>query len=377
MKKLTRCIVFFLLCASCAFAQYTHVYPDIQYKEHKIPLVEYQLTTARVRCHLYENKDVYTLSSNDNWGATFDYFKNEDSTATHSIAGVVSNGTNIVDFSFATTNLSQYGRYIGRLMLTNASQTRTWGTFDLDIRKNPPAGSSTPLALRTPFSWSSVDAVDYPDSDQLGPNPTANYVLQTDGTTNSWVLLTADGYLLADGSVAWTAAHNAGGQNLTNWVDCIYLGSAGLSKIRADTADAADQKVLMLCGGGDRQTTRGGMVWISGNESSINAVDNGTVQIYSGTTAGAYVLVDSGTSTLTLNYNGELDVGCTVDMQSNILTNLGVLALSETSEPSDPADGKAVIWFSNGTGAGSDGDLLIKKTVAGVTTTNTFDTTQL
>lgn len=53
------------------------------------------------------------------------------------------------------------------------------------------------------------------------------------------------------------------------------------------------------------------------------------------------------------------------------------LVLDEASEPDDPADGKAVLWFSNGTGAGNDGDVLIKKTVGGVTTTNTVDLTQI
>jgi hypothetical protein len=53
------------------------------------------------------------------------------------------------------------------------------------------------------------------------------------------------------------------------------------------------------------------------------------------------------------------------------------LTLTETSEPADPADGKMTLWFSNGTGAGNDGDVMIKKTVGGVTTTNTVDLTSL
>ena len=55
----------------------------------------------------------------------------------------------------------------------------------------------------------------------------------------------------------------------------------------------------------------------------------------------------------------------------------GALNLYETSEPADPADGMCVIWFSNGTGAGNDGDLVLKKTVGGVTSTNTVDLTTL
>ena len=55
----------------------------------------------------------------------------------------------------------------------------------------------------------------------------------------------------------------------------------------------------------------------------------------------------------------------------------GALTLDEMAEPDDPADGKCVIWFSNGTGAGSDGDLLIKRTVGGTVTTNTIDLSAL
>lgn len=38
--------------------------------------------------------------------------------------------------------------------------------------------------------------------------------------------------------------------------------------------------------------------------------------------------------------------------------------LSEAAEPADPASGKAVIWFSNGTGYGDAGDLVCKINVA-------------
>jgi hypothetical protein len=55
----------------------------------------------------------------------------------------------------------------------------------------------------------------------------------------------------------------------------------------------------------------------------------------------------------------------------------GGLELNESSEPADPADGKCILWFSNGTGAGNDGDLMLKKTVGGVVTTNSIDITAL
>jgi len=50
----------------------------------------------------------------------------------------------------------------------------------------------------------------------------------------------------------------------------------------------------------------------------------------------------------------------------------GGLTLREQAEPSDPDDGSCVIWFSNGTGGGNDGELIFKRTVAGQVTTNTI-----
>lgn len=43
-----------------------------------------------------------------------------------------------------------------------------------------------------------------------------------------------------------------------------------------------------------------------------------------------------------------------------------------SSDPSDPAEGGWCIWMSDGTGAGADGDVLIKITAGGVTKTITL-----
>ena len=49
------------------------------------------------------------------------------------------------------------------------------------------------------------------------------------------------------------------------------------------------------------------------------------------------------------------------------------LALTEKSaDPSNPAEGESVIWQSDGTGTGDDGDILIKITAGGVTKTATL-----
>ena len=43
-----------------------------------------------------------------------------------------------------------------------------------------------------------------------------------------------------------------------------------------------------------------------------------------------------------------------------------------SADPSDPSEGKAVMWQSDGTGTGDDGDILIKITAGGVTKTATL-----
>lgn len=46
---------------------------------------------------------------------------------------------------------------------------------------------------------------------------------------------------------------------------------------------------------------------------------------------------------------------------------------SRSTDPADPADGGAVIWLSDGTGAGDDGDLMVKITdTNGTTKTGTL-----
>ena len=43
-----------------------------------------------------------------------------------------------------------------------------------------------------------------------------------------------------------------------------------------------------------------------------------------------------------------------------------------SSDPADPAEGNSVIWQSDGTGSGDDGDIMIKITAGGTTKTITL-----
>ena len=43
-----------------------------------------------------------------------------------------------------------------------------------------------------------------------------------------------------------------------------------------------------------------------------------------------------------------------------------------SSDPANPSEGEAIIWMSDGTGSGDDGDILIKITAGGATKTATL-----
>ena len=51
---------------------------------------------------------------------------------------------------------------------------------------------------------------------------------------------------------------------------------------------------------------------------------------------------------------------------------LGASGLGITAQPADPVEGACVIWQSNGTGYGDDGDLCIITQAGGVLYTNTI-----
>jgi hypothetical protein len=54
-------------------------------------------------------------------------------------------------------------------------------------------------------------------------------------------------------------------------------------------------------------------------------------------------------------------------------TESGVIAAGErSSDPADPPEGEYVIWMSDGTGSGDDGDIMFKITAGAVTKTGTL-----
>lgn len=50
----------------------------------------------------------------------------------------------------------------------------------------------------------------------------------------------------------------------------------------------------------------------------------------------------------------------------------GLTLKERSSDPANPTEGSFIIWMSDGTGAGDDGDILVKVTAGGVTKTTTL-----
>jgi hypothetical protein len=79
---------------------------------------------------------------------------------------------------------------------------------------------------------------------------------------------------------------------------------------------------------------------------------------------------------------GDLGVSGDLDVQGNAnassfsgdgsLINFGTVYMSEQSaDPDDPVEGMSVMWQSDGTGSGGDGDIMMKITAGGSTKTAT------
>ena len=110
-------------------------------------------------------------------------------------------------------------------------------------------------------------------------------------------------------------------------------------------AAAVSPVAFIIVAGG---STRNPIIAITGNAS-------GGAIVFKTSDAGA-----SGTTLQTLTTKG------------TILTKGGLEMVERSSDPDDPAEGSWVIWMSDGTGTGDDGDIIIKITASTTTKTHTL-----
>jgi len=79
------------------------------------------------------------------------------------------------------------------------------------------------------------------------------------------------------------------------------------------------------------------------------------------------------TTVMIVERTGRVGIGIGATRPDYLFELGGEFALNELSaDPSDPDEGKSVLWQSDGTGSGDDGDIMVKITAGGVTKTATL-----
>ena len=93
----------------------------------------------------------------------------------------------------------------------------------------------------------------------------------------------------------------------------------------------------------------------------------------SGGTNNDLALGTGATVTERIRIRGDGKIGIGTQSPASELHINGALTLTEkSSDPPNPSEGQSVLWMSDGTGTGDDGDILIKITAGGVTKTVTL-----
>ncbi len=63
----------------------------------------------------------------------------------------------------------------------------------------------------------------------------------------------------------------------------------------------------------------------------------------------------------------EIEKPATATQFKTTLGDISGRGVEKSADPADPGEGRYVIWQSDGTGSGGDGDILLKVTAGGVT----------
>jgi hypothetical protein len=135
---------------------------------------------------------------------------------------------------------------------------------------------------------------------------------------------------------------------------------SGAGDMLKATYDADEDGLIDLDGGGTELDSSGvtnGQLLIgnsTGNVFGLAAITGTSNQI----------TVTNGASSITLS--APQDLAAASDPTFDNLTVDTVIFSEQSSNPDEPTEGKAVIWMSDGTGFGYDGDVMIASTAGGV-----------
>jgi hypothetical protein len=102
--------------------------------------------------------------------------------------------------------------------------------------------------------------------------------------------------------------------------------------------------------------------------ASIQAIQDGAagIKVPTNLILTTYSSTAENSNQLVLHNDGKVGIG--TDSPSYILqVNGGISGLEKSADPAEPAEGEYVIWMSDGTGKGDDGDVLIASKAGGTT----------
>jgi len=223
----------------------------------------------------------------------------------------------------------------------------------------------------------------------LGDDLTISQYIKHKGDGNTWINFTdnrirlnAGGNNFIDCEDPGSAPHKVRINNGGNNIDFVIKGNSNNVYF---TADASTGRVGIGTNGPDEKLHVAGNIKVTGDDPRVKIdgdVDSHPgLELYENGTRKWIIFNNYGDDSLDFKTNsntrmsieqgGNVGIG-TVSPASELHINGALTIQEKTSDPSNPSEGQSVLWMSDGTGTGDDGDILIKITAGGVTKTVTL-----